>query len=84
MRWAGKAPHYTDRDIIRCGRLVALANIFQLFCPLLILVKFPIEYSLIRKREPHTAWYVALILEVLYPFYILISLLGGLFRRKEW
>ena len=84
MRWAGKAPHYTDPDILRCGALVAAANLLQLICPLIILVKFPIEYGLIQKREPRTVWYVALILEVLYPFYILISLLGGLFRRKEW
>ena len=84
MRWAGKAPHYTDPDILRCGALVVVANILQLLCPLIILVKFPIEYGLIQKREPRTVWYVALILEVLYPFYILISLLGGLFRRKEW
>ena len=84
MRWAGKAPHYTDPDILRCGALVVVANILQLLCPLIILVKFPIEYGLIKKREPRTVWYVALILEVLYPFYILISLLGGLFRRKEW
>ena len=91
MRWAGKAPHYTDRDIIRCGRLVALANILQLLCPLLILIKFPIEYSLIRKREasytvhhtPYTGFWVALLLEILYPFYLLICLLGGLFR-KSW
>ena len=93
MRWAGKAPHYTDRDIIRCGRLVALANIFQLFCPLLILVKFPIEYSLIRKREKKNLqspisnlqlFSTALLLEILYPFYLLICLIGGLFRRQEW
>ena len=84
MRWAGKAPHYTDPDILRCGALVVAANLLQLLCPLIILVKFPIEYGLIKKREPRTVWYVALILEVLYPFYILISLLGGLFRRKEW
>ena len=84
MRWAGKAPKYTDKDIIRCGALVVAANILQLICPLIILIKFPIEYGLIKKREPRTEWYVALLLEVLYPFYILISLLGGLFRRKEW
>ena len=84
MRWAGKAPHYTDPDILHCGALVVAANLLQLICPLIILVKFPIEYGLIQKREPRTVWYVALILEVLYPFYILISLLGGLFRRKEW
>ena len=84
MRWAGKAPHYTDPDIRRCGALIAAANILQLLCPPVILIKFPIEYSLIRKREPHTPWYVALLLEILYPFYLLISLIGGLFRRQEW
>ena len=84
MRWAGKAPHYTDRDIIRCGQLVVLANILQLLCPPIILIKFPIEYSLIKKREPHTAWYVALLLEIVYPFYLLASLIGGIIRRRDW
>ena len=84
MRWAGKAPHYTDRNIIRCGRKVAIANIAQIICPLIILIKFPIEYRMIKKREPHTAWYVALLLEIVYPFYLLICLLGGLFRRRAW
>ena len=84
MRWAGKAPHYTDRDIIRCGAFVAFANILQIICPLIILVKFPIEYLLIKKREPQTSWLVALLLELLYPFYLLVSLLGGLCRTKKW
>ena len=83
MRWAGKAPKYTDRDIIRCGRLVAVANILQLLCPLIILIKFPIEWSLIKSREPQIKWYVALLLEIVYPFYLLICLIGGLFR-KSW
>ena len=83
MRWAGKAPKYTDRDIIRCGRLVAVANILQLLFPLIILIKFPIEWSLIKSREPQTKWYIALLLEILYPFYLLICLIGGLFR-KSW
>ena len=82
MRWAGKAPHYTDRDIIRCGRFVALANIMQIICPLIILIKFPIEFSYIKKREPRTPWYVALLLELLYPFYLLFCLIGGLFQKK--
>ena len=88
MRWAGKAPRYTDRDIIRCGALVATANILQILCPLILLVKFPIEYSLIRTRQKRehirTDFFVALLLEVLYPFYMLVCLLGGLIRRKEW
>ena len=83
MRWAGKAPKYTDQDIIRCGRIVAVANIFQILCPLIILVKFPIEYNLIKVREPQAKWYVALLLEILYPFYLLICLIGGIFR-KSW
>ena len=103
MRWAGKAPKYTDPDILRCGALIVAANLLQLLCPLILLIKFPIEYSLIRHREAlytvhhttytihhtpytihHTPWYVALLLEFLYPFYILLSLLGGLFRQKKW
>ena len=103
MRWAGKAPKYTDPDILRCGALVVAANLLQLLCPLILLIKFPIEYSLIRQREitnhksqmtivkcqisniePRTPWYVALLLELLYPFYILFSLLGGLFRQQKW
>ena len=84
MRWAGKAPKYTDRDIIRCGILVTLANIAQLLCPLIIFVKFPVEYNLIKKREPRTSWYVALLLELIYPFYMLAVFLGGLARTKRW
>ena len=84
MRWAGKAPHYTDRDIIRCGAFVTFANMLQLLCPLVILIKFPIEWSLIKKREPQTHWSVALLLEIIYPYYLLISLLCGLFRRNRW
>ena len=96
MRWAGKAPVYTDKDIRRCGAFVLVANILQLLCPPIILIKFPIEYSLIRKREitnhqspitnkkPRTTWYVALLLELVYPFYLLVALICGLFRRKVW
>ena len=96
MRWAGKAPKYTDKDIIRCGALVAAANMLQLLCPLVILIKFPIEYSLIRRRQmreqspisnhqsPITNIFVALLLEIVYPFYMLISLVGGLLRGKRW
>ena len=83
MRWAGKAPHYTDRDILRCGRWVVAANILQFLCPLIILIKFPIEWSLIKKREPQTRWFVALLLEIVYPIYLLICLIGGRFR-KTW
>ena len=82
MRWAGKAPHYTDPDIRRYGTLILIANILQLICPPVILLKFPFEYRLIKKRDASVSFAIALLLEILYPFYILISLLGGLFRKK--
>ena len=91
MRWAGKAPVYTDRDIIRCGAWVAAMNILQLFCPLILLIKFPIEYGLIRKRitPPNREGYgvklffVALLLEIIYPFYMLACLIGGVIRKNS-
>ena len=83
MRWAGKAPHYTDKDIRRCGAFVLIANILQFLCPLIILFKFPIEWTLIKKREPQTHWSVVLLLELIYPFYMFICLIGGRFR-KAW
>jgi hypothetical protein len=92
MRWAGKAPHYTDPDIRRCGAIITMANIAQLICPPILLIKFPIEYSLIRKREKKNLqssisnlqlFSIALLLEILYPIYLLVCLIGGLFR-KQW
>ena len=95
MRWAGKAPKYTDPDILRCGALIVAANLLQLLCPLILLVKFPIEYSLIRRRQMREQttincqlsivnFLVALLLELLYPFYMFASLLGGFFRQRKW
>ena len=83
MRWAGKAPAYTDCDILRCGAVVLGTNMLQLVCPLVLLVKFPIEYSLIKHRDKSISFWVALLLEVVYPIYILYTLVGGLFR-KHW
>lgn len=86
MRWAGKAPAYRDRDIILCGATVLIANLLQILCPLTLLLKFPIEYALIRSREPQALpakkkaqrFFIALLLEIVYPFYLLVSLLGGI------
>lgn len=83
MRWAGKAPAYRDRDIIRCGAAVTALNIMQLVCPLIILLKFPAEYALIRSREPETRFGDALLLELVYPYYLLICLVGGLLKGRK-
>ena len=82
MRWAGKAPKYKDKDILRCGAMVLGMNLLQLVCPLVLLVKFPIEYRLIRRRDKSVSFGTALLLEVVYPIYILYTLIGGLFRKR--
>ena len=82
MRWAGKAPKYTDKDILRCGAMVVLANFLQLLYPLVLLVKFPIEYRLIKKRDASVSLFTALVLGICYPLYLFVSLIGGLFRRQ--
>lgn len=84
MRWAGKAPHYTDHDIRRYGAIIVAANLAQLLFFPIILIKFPIEYGLIKNREPRTPWYVALLLEILYPIYMLVAFFGGLVRTNRW
>ena len=84
MRWAGKAPHYTDRDIRHYGAIIVAANLAQLLFFPIILIKFPIEYGLIKNREPRTPWYVALLLEILYPIYMLVAFFGGLLRTNRW
>ncbi len=82
MRWAGKAPHYTDRDIRFCGAAVLIANILQILFPPVLLVKFPLEYRLIKKRDASVSLLDALLLELIYPFYMAVCLVGGMFRRK--
>ena len=82
MRWAGKAPKYKDKDILRCGAIVLGMNLLQLVCPLVLLVKFPIEYRLIRRRDKSVSFGTALLLAIVYPIYILYTLIGGLFRKR--
>ena len=82
MRWAGKAPKYKDKDILRCGAIVLGMNLLQLVCPWVLLGKFPIEYHLIRRRDKSVSFGTALLLEVVYPIYILYTLIGGLFRKR--
>lgn len=82
MRWAGKAPHYTDRDIRRYGAAVTLAMLLQFVCPLFVLLWLPFEYSLIRGKG--FAPLEVLLLALLYPYYALIALIGGLLHPHRW
>ena len=93
MRWAGKAPHYTDKDILDYGKFIVVANVLQILFFPIILIKFPYEYGLIKARmnknhqsqiTNHKLFLTALLLEILYPFYLLICLIGGMNNKKEW
>ena len=93
MRWAGKAPHYTDKDILDYGKFIVVANVLQILFFPIILIKFPFEYGLIKARMSknhqsqitnHKLFLTALLLEILYPFYLLICLIGGMNNKKEW
>lgn len=93
MRWAGKAAFYTDKDIRKCGIAVVLANILAVVCPLFFVAKYAIDVWLIRRarrfnyRIPYLYAY-ALLLSLVYPWYMLISLIGGILRLaykpQEW
>ena len=89
MRWAGKAPHYTDRDIRRCGAMVVAINLLSVVCPPLWLVKLAFESSILgygRKHYPQIMPkcmpLTTVLLSLLYPWYMLICLIGGLLRRS--
>ena len=91
MRWAGKAPAYTDHDILLCGTWVAATNILQFLCPPVVLLKFPLDYALICRRDPSVSLGIAFLLALLYPCYMLICLVGGIAhtqatkkRPKTW
>lgn len=88
MRWAGKAPAYRDRDIRLCGAAVVAANLLQLLCPPVLLLKFPVECMLVRRRErrgrgQRSPLWVVLLLELLYPLYMLVCLIGGVIARRN-
>ena len=90
MRWAGKAPHYKDKDIRSAGAVVVLLNLFSIIFPPLWLIKLLIEASIMSYGRQHYAFLMpkrsallVILLSLLYPWYMLISLIGGLLR-KGW
>ena len=79
MRWAGKAPHYTDPDIIRCATAVAVINILCILCPPMYIVKYLIERQFIKRDS-----WTAVLLSLVYPYYMLTCFIGGLIRKNKW
>lgn len=94
MRWAGKAPKYKDKDIICCGILTLLANLL-VWIPPIFLLKIPLDCYLvsraIRKYYLQPTSFFSFrrlveifLLELLYPIYMLISIIGGLIHPQRW
>ncbi len=89
MRWAGKAFAYTDTDILVCGAWVVLSNLLAL-CPPFFLLKYIADVCLVCYGKRHYRFaqkavlWNAFLLSLVYPWYVLCSLLGGLVRRNKW
>lgn len=79
MRWAGKAPHYTDSDIRLCAAAVAIMNILCILCPLFYIPKYLVERRFISSTTP-----ISMLLSIIYPYYMLISAIGGLIHKGRW
>lgn len=89
MRWAGKTPQLTDPDIRKCGILVGTLNILSILVPPIWLLKFAGEMLLWHRRKQFgfnckAKWYVLLLLSILYPWYMLICLVGGQINKQQW
>lgn len=82
MRWAGKAVAYSDRDIVVCGALITVGNVLQFLCPAFVLVKFPFDYGFIRRSGSEVSFGIALLLALLYPYYMLVCLVGGVIKTR--
>lgn len=90
-RWAGKAPHYTDRDIRIAGIVVLTTLILQLLCPPFVLLLLPFECALLKHPDTTTQttssrhkWYEVLLLALVYPYYALACLIPQKGQRPTW
>ena len=89
MRWAGKAAHYTDKDIVLCGIVVAISNILAVSVPPFFILKFAFDWYLISRgkrygiQSKHTGRR-AFLLSLIYPWYMLICIVGGFFNPQRW
>lgn len=96
MRWAGKAAHYTDTDILLCGAWTVFANLMVVLCPAWAAAKWVIDMrhaqTYMQRYSPDVWcqrsrlqwWLWGLLLTLVYPLYMLICLLGGLKNNKRW
>ncbi len=87
MRWAGKAPKYTDKDILLCGAITVFVNLLVMLCFPLALIKLLFDWKIIKhSTNPPQKMCLGQVLlwEIIYPWYMFICLVGGIFRRNKW
>ena len=96
MRWAGKAPHFRDKDIRMLGSLVLLSNLLAVACPPWLIGKWIVDTMLLRDRLRRSVredknkqvlrwlWVKTLLLTIVYPWYALFCLIAGMVRSGKW
>ena len=92
MRWAGKMPFYRDRDIRLLGSLTILSNLFTVLCPIWLIGKWIVDTLLLKDRLGRFTngstfsclWLKTLLLTVIYPWYMLVCLIGGVMHKMRW
>ncbi len=87
-RWAGKAGHYTDRTTKQVGAMVVIANMAVLLFPPFVLIKWIIDLTLLWTSQRFFGFQHAMLkslaLSVVYPVYVLITLILIPFRKNQW
>lgn len=96
MRWAGKAPHFRDKDIRMLGTVVLLSNLLAVACPPWLIGKWIVDTMLLRDRLRRSVredknqqvlrllWVKTLLLTILYPWYALFCVIAGMLRSGKW
>lgn len=79
MRWAGKADKYQDHDIQLFGIVSTIWLIAQALNPWLSII----STAIVRAITPQPI-IITFVLMLIYPYYALICLIGGLFRQQKW
>ena len=87
-RWAGKAGNYADLATQLVAVVMLLGNIAVILCYPLVLIKWIIDATLLNTSHVffnyRGVFWKSFLLSLVYPFYILVTLVAIPFNRKKW
>lgn len=87
-RWAGKAGRYTDRTTIKVALAVLAANLTVILFPPFVVIKWIIDLTLLWTSQRFFGFQHALLksllLSIVYPLYILTTLIIIPFSKNKW